>query len=132
ESLEEKRQELAAAFRGDPLGNEAEEARSVKAFFDAFERAMRAADKEELADCFDVERMFQEVERLGVLDRIGPFQKSNFVAGMKIGLKASLAKNELIGNLGRAEIKRFKPLNEPGEAVVFVKHRDAATGISRM
>lgn len=133
ESVEQKRREVAEAFRNADLNRQTEETKAIQAFFDSLGDAIRKQDKARVAEAFDAERMLQEIVQAAGRDRQQYAFEEQFVAGLKQGkgLAEGLMRNSFMTSWDQTQIKRIKFLEDPSEVLVFTRHRNEEVGYSK-
>jgi len=127
DSVNQKYKDSAGAFTDAPAAADASdpnaeaERTAIVALFDRFGAAVKAADNVAVKDCFDGARMFRELERLGTMPTVPLTRQREAADGLQTGIARGIANQPADYQWDRYELRRIKPLDVPGEAVVYVR-----------
>lgn len=125
ELAEERREEAVAAFGGSTVVADEKELAEIRSVFIELGRAFRDKNEDHLRQLLDMERMYQEVRRLGAYTGLSLKDERGVISGMGTGLSRSLAaQGDLIG-YERFEIKHCKLNPQRDEAVAYVRTWDS-------
>jgi Tetratricopeptide repeat len=122
EDPEAKRAATVAAFRGPPADLTSPEAASIQRFFTNLGQSMRGTDGDRIAAHFNLERMFQEIDRQGVLPQLSAREQREFVTGMSRSFPRSMTQLAALMRWDRFTIRRLQLSADGNEALVYARH----------
>ena len=124
ENADQKHKETQDAFEAVAIPlSDADETSRIKKCFDLLAAGVVQKDATKIADAFDFDRLYQELEREHALDGVSSRERDQIVPGLKKSFSQSIAQK--VWALDRREIKRVKFSGDRREAVVYT--RDFAT-----
>jgi hypothetical protein len=126
-----RRQEIAQALRDLRPVDEQGLARELRPVLDDLGAALRAGDAVRIGSHFDVERMFDEVEALGLLPDAVRGHRAQAMAGMRQNVGPAMARQAAFLHWQTSAIRSVKML-AGREAVVIVRHEDGDGTVLRM
>jgi predicted Zn-dependent protease len=120
-----RRMEVQEAFRARKVRPAQDIDNGLKVLFTDLGVALRARDGERVLRHFNTDRMVEELKAQNVLPFGGVRNPQQFAAGMRQGMKQSLANHNSLLAYTSFEIRSVKKLPDH-EAVVIVRHRDGS------
>lgn len=121
-SLAEKRQANVEAFGKDAAKSDANPEENEE-FLSLLKRVARIKTPEQVEECFDVKRFYQEVETTASNKQI--FHEAEAFEGFREGFTGKLAERSLLRKFAFSEIKRVKFIGGRDDAIVYSQHRSA-------
>jgi predicted Zn-dependent protease len=132
EAPEERRQDIAEAFRDlKPLADE-EIAAAVKPVLEDLGAAFRAKNAQRIESHFNLERMLDEVAAQGGLPKELQQNREPLLRGMRNGMGANLSAQGDIFHWNQTEIRHVKKLNNVDVVVITTHRNQGEIGTNKM
>ena len=138
ETVEQKYQETSGAFGGaGAVANDAD-TQAIDFVLTRIETAMRQQDAGTLFTHLDLDLMFEDLERRGLIPKAGRSERSRFRGGFKAGFMRGLQNASANFDWQRHQIKRVRVRGGNGgkgsgaEAVVYLRMHHSKTASAKM